>query len=359
MLKENTNLFFRLFNIWFAFNVLLLFSSYLPHWPNVKFLSWVNVSIYFLLFLLASSILLRERHNKDIYLNLSFCFLGYSLSFLNIFIGEDFLIGNNYTLYYVFVFRKIILGFLFNFVIVYIVLKYLLMNQKTWILYLITLIISLTFCVFTFLPYISNPDIIFTFGNGLFADFSKRALRINGLSILFLVIYVFSVYKTDRLLSKYLNQLMAFFGILVVADFVDNLSQVHNFRIFTISLYILTPYLIFILTTLLFVLFFLCSEYGQFYEALINKEINIGKVKIKRHRSEMNARILDFFKLYFYRRRNYLFGLGLVTAILFVYFQFPTFFTIQLTALLFCVTGIFCFVNILYKKRSKRKYTLH
>ena len=172
------------------------------------------------------------------------------------------------------------------------------------------------------------------------------------------MLYGYLLYKTDKIIGIYINSLLSILFIYLVTGMVDWLSQVYQFRIFIINQYVETINLLLLAIILFKKLFFLSSEYGQFYENLISNNMKLGKVKIQRHRGEINAYLLRFIKFYFYHRRHYLFWLSLVTAILFAYFQSSKFLTLNMTAILVCVTTIFAFINALYKKRAKRKYTL-
>jgi len=358
MSKQNSNILYRLVNVWFAFNALLLLASYLPHWSNIPLLTWINESFFFGLLLLSVSIFLKEKHNKDIYLNLSLFIFVQVISIVSIFMGDDFLFGNNYSGYYVVTWYKIISSFLFNFVIVYIVFKYLFANQKTWLRYAACFALVFALLVINFFPYIRNPRFIFTLGNSYFVDISRRVFLNYNLSLFFIVLYGYLLYKTDKIIGIYINSLLAILFIFLMTDMADWLSQIYQFRIFIINQYVLTINLILLSVILFKKLFFLSSEYGQFYENLISNNIKLGKVKIQRHRGEINAYLLRFIKFYFYHRRHYLFWLSLVTAILFAYFQSSKFLTLNMTAILVCITTIFAFINALYKKRAKRKFTL-
>ena len=358
MLKDNTNLVFRLLNIWLAFVALLFISSYLPHWENMSLHAWLNEAFYFLLFLLAVTICTKESANKDIFFNLSLSLLADSLSFLNVFIGDGYLFGNNYTAYYILIYRRMVLFFFFNFAILYIVLKYLFSHLKMWRVYLLTLAVLLPAFLAQFYPYIQNAHFIFTLGDRLFPDLYRRALLIHALSFFFVLLYGYLLLKKDRLLGEYINALMAFFFVFLVIEMIEMLSKIYSFQVFSITQYIITINLFFLCIILFKKLYFLCSEYGRFYETLIRTKTTRGKIPIQRRRSETNALLIQILKLYIYQRRNYLLTLSLFTSVGFIYFQFPKFFTINVTALLCCSMVLFLFINALYKRRSKQKFTL-
>jgi len=356
--ENKSNQMFTLLNICFAFIAVLFLSSHLPHWQNVSYHGWINEALYFLLFILSLSIFRKDLHNRDIFINLSLLFFVYSFSFLNIFIGDKYFFGNNYTEYYFFLYKKMILCFLFNFAVIYIVFKYLFLGQKTRLFYILTLTVLVPVFGTLFYPYIINPKIIFTLGRRYLQDLSRHIFLTHGLSLVFILLYGYLLYKKDRIIGEYINPLMAFLFIFLVTDMVDKFSIIYQFQIYSISQYVLTTNLIFLSFVLFKKLFFLSSDYGQFYEALINKEVKTGKIRVQRRHGEINALIIRFFKLYFYQRRNYLLLLSLLVFIGFGYFQLPKFFTINVTVFLLCFIILFWFIGILYKKRAKLKYTL-
>ena len=358
MLKENSNLLYRILNVWFAFIALLFFSSYLPHWQNVTYLTYINEAIYFLLFIISVSIFFRENNNRDIYFNFSVFFLLHSFSFLNIFIGDGYLLGNNSIGWYFYTYKSFILTFSFNFVVIYIVLKYLFLNQRSWMIYMLTFVILLSVFIGKFLPYLKDPVFINKIGNVILNDLNKRFLLAYGISFVSIVLYAYLLYKKDKILGTYISLIIASYSIFLVSDIIDALALIYGIQIFSIGQYVLTLNLIFLFIIFFKKLYFLCSEYGQFYESLINRKIIFSKLKVKRFRSELHAQILLFLRLYLYQRRNYLFMLCLLSTLTLYYFRFPTFFTINLTALVLCSTILFLFINALYKRRAKQEYIL-
>jgi len=358
MTKESPKLLFRLLNTWFAFVALLLFSSYLPHWGNVSSHLWINEAIYFLLFLLAVSIFLKEKHNKDIFFNLSLFLLVYSFSFLNIFIGNSYLFGSNNTSYYFFHYKKMVFCLLLNMVVIYIVLKYLFVTQKTRVLYAITITIFLPIFIYCFYPYLKNPDFIINMRQKYYIELYKTMFFANVLPFLFILLYGYLLYKKDIVIGEYINLLMSFFFVFIIINMIDNLSRIYQLQIYSIGMYVLTTNLIFLCVILFKKLLFLCSDYGQFYEALIKNKINIGKIRVQRRHNRLNVILIRILKIYLYQRRNYLLTLALLTTLGLIYFQSPKFFAINVAAFLCCFLILFWFINVLYRKRAKGRYTL-
>jgi len=356
--KKNTKLLYRTLNIWFAFIALVSFSINLPHWSIITYHMLINVVIYFLLFIVSFSIFHKEKNNRDVYFNFSILFLLHSLSFLNIFLGDDCFLGNNLISWYIYAYKTIALNFCFNFVIVFIVLKYLFSDLKSWMIYLLTFMLLALVFTGRFFPYIQNPIIIFDPENATEIDLAKRMFLANIISFLFVMLYSYNLYKSDKILGTYINLYIAAFFVWLVTQFITLSSHVYGFQTYETSSYILTFNLLFMGMISFKILFFLCSDYGEFYESLINKKISTGKVKIKRYRIDMNVQILRFLKFYFYHRRNYLLLLFFLFTIMLAYYRFPKFFTMSIIALLLSSFTLFGFVNILYKRRAKQKYTL-
>ncbi|MCJ7812137.1 hypothetical protein MUP95_02305, partial [bacterium] len=106
-------------------------------------------------------------------------------------------------------------------------------------------------------------------------------------------------------------------------------SSIYNFKIYSVNQYILTINLVTLCIFLFKKLSFICSDYGQFYESLIHKKVNLGKIQIKRQHSEVNTFLIRFIKTYFYQRRNYLLSLCLLSIIGCCYFELPTGFVVN------------------------------
>ncbi len=349
---------YRILNIWAGFVFILYLSSHLPHWGNPNLQNWLNISLYFLLFLFSITIFLKEKNNRDVFFNLSLFLFIVSVSFLNFFMGPEYLFGNNKTLYYFYEYKNIIFCFLINFVIVYIVLKYLFYKIKPLHTYLLSLGILLPVLIYHFIPYLKNPDFIFTLGNHYLGDLYRRLFLVNAITLPFIFIYGYILYKKDRSIGEYINELMAFFFIFNVIESIDKLSVVYNFNIPLMSQHILTLNLLFLTFILFKKMCFLCSDYGQFYESLLTQKINLGKVKIQRRKTERNVLLLKILKIYFTQRRNYLLTLSLMFTVTFLYFSFPRYIALNIIALIGCIFILFYFIHALYKKRSQKNYTI-
>ncbi|MBN2030332.1 hypothetical protein JW824_08815 [bacterium] len=359
MIKINQKILFRILNVWFAYLMILLFSSYLPHWESIDYYNWINQAIYFLLFILSFSVFTKETFNKDLFLNLSIYLFVMSFSFLNIFLGDDYLLGNDNVSYYFYHYKTLLFCFFFNLFIIYTVLKYLFPNIRKFNLYLVCLTFLIPIFIVQFSPYIKDLKLVNTLTSGQYlSDLNRRVLLTYGFSLPFFIIYGYRLYKKDRIIGEYINMVMACFFIYICMDLIDMLSAVFHFRLYNISQYILTINSILICVILFKKLSFLTSEYGQFYESLVHNKINLGKIQIKRQRSEVNSRLIKFIKLYFYQRRNYLFSLVFICIIGCSYFELPKGLIVNMIGYVGSLFVLFLFIHALYKRRAKQKFIL-
>lgn len=358
MIDIKKHFLFRLLNIWFGFVALLLLTSHLPHWNNTTFQLWFNEAAYFFLFLLSLGLAMKDRHNRDIFINLSVFFLFHALSFLNIFLGNDYILGNGFTQWYFYFYKKMALCFVFNMAIIYIVLKYLFPGKRIWIYYCLTLVILLPLFFMNFGPYIKDINYGLRIDN-VDADLFKRILYTNSLSFVLIIAYGVVLYKTDRILGSSMDWLMGAFFIFMATRLVDNYSLAYHFQDFNISGYILMANLIFVSIILFRKLLFHFTDFGLFYEELIHKKLKTGKIQFQRYKGASNFFMLRIIKIYIRQRQKYLVVLGFLTAIGLSYFRFPRFFTLNVIIILGCSILLFWFISILMKKRAKKEFVIH
>jgi hypothetical protein len=358
MKRDESKILFRLLTIWLAFVALIVFCSFLNKWDNVSAHQWVNVCIYFFLFLITVSLSIRDSYNRDIFINLSLVFLFHGLSFVTSFFGNGYLIGNDYTMYYAFTARKLLLSLLVNFAVIYIGLKYFFTDKKPVWLYLITLMLVVPVFILSYLPYLRDPGLIFSLQDAFLPDITRRVFRLELFGFGFIILYGYRLYRTDKMLGTYMNGLMATFFIFFSTDILGLLSKIYGFQIPSISNYVLTTNLLFMSIILFKKLLFQCTEFGLFYEHLIHKNIPMGKVRIKRYKSTTNSLLIRVIKLYLSQRRGYIFMLVFITALGLTYFRFPAFFTMNIIAFIALLVFLFLFITALYKRRSRNKYVI-
>lgn len=358
MSQETNSFIYRLLNICFAFGMLCLFSSYLPHWPDISFHAWINECLFFSTFLVSTSILLKDKNNKDIFINLSVLLLFNSFSYVNIFLGDDFLLGSNKTAWVLFAYKKIILCNLWIFNIAYLCVKYVLLDKSMLFRYLITSIFIIPVMLFNFYPYFITKGYLSTLGSDYLPDLNQRIFLSYLLPFLLILFYGYQLYKKDKSLGRYINSLMAVFFIIVITSIINSLAVIFNFRVLSLMQYIITFNLFCLFAILMKKLLFLRTDYGQFYESVISRKGKIGKVRIQHHNATPNSILIQFLMNYLYHRRNYLLLLLFLTCTGVFFFQFPRYFTFNIAAFIICLMIIVGFLHALYKRRAKSKFII-
>lgn len=358
MSANHYQLIYRLLNIWLGFFVLIIFTSYLPHWENVKFLTWIVYAIKFWFFLCVLNIAKRECYNKDIFINLSILFLIDIIGFVNIFIGDNYLFGNNSLAYFIYQYHTIIYHFFLSFSILFIIIKLTFLSIKRLMHYLITFIILMLAIGIIFSPYFIAPTHAFLSKNGFLSDLFKRTFQLNIFTLLCTIYYGFFIYRNNRILGEYINLLVSYFFIYLFADLIENLSMVYQFQSYNIRLYIITFNFIFLSFILFKKLIYTYSDFGQFYESLLAGQYSFSKVKIIPRNQNSNTLALKVIKIYIHQRRQYLLTLLVLLGVGVFFFELPACFTFNLVALIFGFSIILIFYDALYKKRGQQKVYL-
>lgn len=348
MLSKNFNIHIKIINCWLFFILLLVIVSNLPH-DNIPTLSWLNSSIYFLIFLQCIFIFRRDQHNKSLFFNLGLFSVFYSFSFIQQYIGNNFSFGNNYHIYYFFEYRKIIISFLLAFCVLYICIKYLFVNLKPLYLYGITLAIIIPIFVWHYYPYLIDKNYIFDIEN--LSVFYKSILYLTFLPLFFIIFYGMILYLYDRSLGEHINTIMVCFFIMTLMDITDLYGYIYKIKLFSLSQYVLLLVLSFFLITLFRRLNYVYSEFGQFYDSLVVSGNNLG-VPIKRKKASTIS-LLDFAKAYFRQRRNTAGFLTFFFIFCINYFNVSPFLKLNLAVLCFGILVLFFYLTALYQKRSQ------
>jgi hypothetical protein len=356
---RNIRVFYRILNAWLAFIVVLAVFSFLPHWGEMSMLGWINEALYFLAFLLSLTIALKDRNNRDIFINIAVFFFFISFSYLNMFIGDKCLFGNEHLKYHVHVYKKILFSFLLNLTVVYIVLKHVLLRKNTVRVYLSAFGLAAAVLVLNFCPYILYPHHAFKLGAGYVSDLYGRIFLNDSVSVIFLLFFGYGLYRRDIALGEYINSLMSFLFVYCTTSLATILGTIYHINIPSMSQYFLTVSLVLLLVVLLKKLCFLCTEYGQFYESLLNGQIALGeRFRIQRRRSKWNALTVKALKLYFAQRYQYFISFtGFLYAVWLV-FRLPKFVALNFAVFGLSVAVLFLFVDALYKKRERQNHTL-
>jgi len=347
MSTKNLNIHFRIINYWLIFVLFLIIVSNLSH-QEVPILSWVNCSLYFLLFLQCFYLFIQDRKNKFVFFNIGVFALFHSLSFTNIFIGEQNLLGNDFQAYYFFEYRHIILSLLFVLCIVYTCIKYLFNNLRPLPIYGITLAVVLPIFVWHYYPFLLDKQYILSIED---AVLYQRILYFNFLPLFFVILYGVCLYKYDRSLGEHINTIMVCFFIMIIMDITNLVGDIYKIAVFSLSQYVLLITLSFFLITMFRLVNYLYSEFGQFYDSIVTTGNNLG-VPIKRKKA-VSLSAIDFAKAYFHQRRN---AVGFLTLLLVFginYFSDSVFFKLNMAMLSFGVMVLFYYFTALYQKRLK------
>ena len=190
MFKKVFGIHFRIINIWFGFGLFLIVISNLPH-QSVPIFSWINVSLYFLLFLQCLFLFLQAQSNKFIFLNIALFSLISCLGVTYIFIGEENLFGSQNLAWYLYEYQLIALNFSCTLCIVYICVKYLFKNFSPLRIYAISLSIILPILLWHFFPSLLDKNYIIEQE----ALFDKSVLYFNFLPLFFLIFFGILLYR--------------------------------------------------------------------------------------------------------------------------------------------------------------------
>lgn len=355
MSNTHLTLLYRMLNIWLGGVVILIISSYLPHWENVEPMMWLVYATNLWFLICAIAIAKRDKTNKDVFINISILFAVDGLGYFNMFIGQDYLFGTNNLGYFVYQYHIITFHLLLNFCMVYILIKVLFNRLSYKLRYFYTLLTLLIINCLIFLPYFLKPTHAFDSVQTLFSDLYKRTFHLNILTLLSTLYYGKHVYKNNRILGEYINPLVAYFFIYLFADLIDNLSMIYNFQIYNIRLYFVSLNFIFLSYILFKKLVYTYSDFGQFYESLIAGGHGMGNVKIIPRNQASHSLTFQVLKIYIYQRRHFIMTLVMLVALAIMLFELPVFFTLNLIALFAGLGIIYSFYASLYKKREKQK----
>ncbi len=306
---------FKILNLTLLFVFFLSVIAYLPH-QKVPVLSWTNNCLYFLMFLQCVFIYRKETNNRDIFFNIGLLCFFYSFSFVNVFIGDGYLLGNDFLSFYLCQYRTILLSFLLGLSVLYICVKYMVATLSKRYVYLITFACIVPALIWSFYPFFVDKDYLLTLPD--YTELFKSVFVFTLLSFVATCVYGIYLYKKQKSLGEHINSLMVCFFIMTLLDLTDSFGYVYKIKLFSISQYVLLAILSFFIITLFRKLNYVYSEFGQFYESLVVSGNKYG-VPIKRKKDIVISPFLRFFETYFHHRRNIL---GLIALILVVWINF-------------------------------------
>lgn len=360
MLSRHIKLIHRLLNLWFTSVILIILSSYLPHWENVEFTTWIVYMFKFWFLICITFIIKKEIHNRDIFINFAFLFSFDVLAFINLFMGDNYLFGSNKLAYLVFQYNTIFYHWILSFCLLYIFIKIVFPQLNQCKRYILTLSILFFILSVTFSTYFLDPShaIISKSTNEFLSDLFKRTFQLNIFSLLTTIFYGIYIYKKNRVVGEYINVLIAFFFIYLFSDLIHNLSIIYNFRLYQIRLILLVLNYCFLSYILLKKLTYTYSDFGQFYEGLLAGQKNTSNIRIIPRNQSANSLTLRVLKIYILQRRGYLLTLLVLLGIGIFFFELPTYFTLNLVGLIFGLSIILVFYDLMYRKREQQKIYL-
>jgi len=301
------------------------------------------------LLLLCLYIFGRDRHSRDIFLNLGILFFVCVAVVVSSFVGKDFAFGDDYLAYSLFTWRKILFSSLLTFSVVFITVKYLFRQKGALFCYVSTLLIVLPWIAFHFHPYVLDRYQVLRTGVPLLYE---HVFYMTLLPLLFIGAYGFFLYRHDRPTSEYLNLIMVWFFVVVSQELVDAFCSYKGITLFTARQYILVLNLVFLIAVLWKKFVYTYSPFGTFYEDLVFSRSGL-KLSLRR-RKETNAKILAFLKSYFGLRKNVFASLAFLLVFLMSYFRVPLFWQLNLVVTVACLMVVTVFFASLYEKRWKR-----
>lgn len=331
--------------MWLVFILFLVMISNLPHQP-VPFFSWFNVSIYFLIFLQMVHLIRYDPKNKFIHLNVGMFALLHSLSFINIFIGEGFLIPDDFLRYYFFEYKHIVLSALPALCVIHITIRYFFDELTELKVYAISLATIIPVFLWNYYPFLIDKEYILEVDNAILY---KSVMLFDFLPLFFLVLYALLLYKHDWSLGEHITTLMVCFFIITIMDITNYSGNIYDFTIFPYTQYVLMVNLTLLAITSTRLLNYASSGLGRLYDSVLSAGARFG-VPIKRKRTSV-AILLEFARAYFHERRNLVVVSALVAIIGLNYFSNSLFLKINMAVLLSGCLILFYYGSALYQRR--------
>jgi len=344
--------FFLIIKIWVAYFLLTKIALTQPHW-NLPFFHQLNYNLYFLIFLLSTIIFIKDKNNSFIYLNFAILSLLYLTGFFAIFTGKGYLLGDDYLQYYFWSYRKISISFVLSGTLIFFTINYLFRQEKTFIKYFSTLIIILPFVFFSYYKFLLNYRLIFL-DNSLY-ELLSSAIAINFLAIFFIVLYGYLCIHRNQPISRHINLLVFSSLIFILIDTTDNFFLFYDKELPSISQVFLTGNLLLYIGILADKISYMNSDFGRFYEDLINSKIKLN-MKILPKKTIIDKYILYVKeKLKSVHKRIFYLALMVLTLSFFV-FYFPFgYIKVNVLILIFMISILLIYLNILLSRRTRKK----
>ena len=297
--------------------VFVIFLNKSWHW-ELGITSIINYNLWFLVFLISFSIYREAKYNKYIFLNISLLALIYALSFFHTLIGDKYLFGNEFLIYYILPYRKFLISLLTCISVVYITIDYLFYNEKIVYKYLWTLAIVGPFCFYFYYDFLVDPKYIFSHYDALFF----HNIETNILAFFFIVLYALLIILKEKPISRYVDAIVVLMFFFVLYDGFDSIYMYKiNKPLPAVSQLLLTIILAFFILLFHIILKNIYSDFGQFYDRFLFKETNLDLKVIKKQGrfSRLFIMFQDYLRIFPNRLSFFVItSVGLVMFILFV-----------------------------------------
>jgi hypothetical protein len=345
----------KIINIWLAIIAAMVLFANIPH-LSFPWESWLNYALYVLLFLLCVFIARKEPHNKAIFVNLAIvCFI-LGFSFLNTYIGPNYLFGDLDLMSAVFQYRSMAVAFFLALSVVYLCVRYVCLDYPVLVSYSLSIVMILPFFLWYFLPYLMDPRYLGTLDSG-WIPFFKDLLKFTFLPLFFLFLYGALLYRNERSMGEHINTLAVCFLIMLAVNIVQYMSMIYGVQIFEVGQRILMITLAFFTVTLLAKLHYIYSDFGVLYDRLLVGKKDFG-IKIKRRRNRLLATLLGLAKSYIHERKHIVGLFTLMLVVMVNFLKLSTYVRIHLIVFLGVVCMLLLYLLALQSKRAEKNHLI-
>lgn len=350
--RSKKNQFYLILVFWTVFLLSTSAALRFPHW-KIDVLNILNFHFFFLILVISFIIFLNEPHYPLIYLNLSVFALFYLSGFLVLFVGKEYTLGDNYWLYRLWTYRKILISSFTAHSVLYILVSYLRRKSYQKLMFCFSfLLIALVICLIF-------RDFIFDFRHFLREPSQYQLLEkmnyVNLFSISLIIIYAILFIIKNAHFSGYVNLILVILLIFLSLDILDNNRQIINKASDSFSQYSLFINLLVFLLILKNKLLSLHDSFAKFYESMAESE-SITDLKVERRINLSDSFILKL-KEYFQSRENRVKAtlLILIFFVLFIVFFPSGFLKENLLVIFLLIILIVGYMYFLVTRRMKDK----
>jgi hypothetical protein len=344
---------FRITHAWLLYVLVIVLAANLPH-RAAPWLSWLNSSLYFLLFLLALHIWRTDKYNRDIFGLFTLSYLALASSFVLIFIGKGALFGSQRLALIAYVEGVLVMEFLLTSTLVLIALKYAFPEAKPAYLLIGTLVfVAATFVVLFgrhLLPagiYYANLPI-----------FYRHLFELNLVTLAAVLFYLVTLVRHDRIIGEYVTSVVIVYLFRSILNGVSLAGAVFGFRLFEVDQYFLTLTLVMLAVVLFRKLCYALSPFGQYYEDLLHGHGGLQNIKVTRRNDVFSFSLLEYMRVYLSRRPHLVGALTVVLVGALQSLPLNLFVRLNLIAMLFLIISVYTFFYIVYRRRSKSGFLL-